>query len=142
MSAECIYAMITSVLVDGTTERVNGGMETGRASRRRWEIVLVALALLVLAGFFLWSHLPGEAGTAYVSVGGEQILVLPLASAPDQRIDLSVYGVPASLEILDHKIRFVEVICPNHTCEQTGFVWKDGQSAICLPNQTAVVIAG
>ncbi len=106
----------------------------------RWELVLIALALLMLGGFYLLNK-EGPAGTAHVTVNGEQVLELALKNAPDQTIDLSVYGVPASLEIREEKIRFVNVTCPDHICERTGWIWQDGQSAVCMPNRTAVIIA-
>lgn len=107
---------------------------------RRWELILILLALLVLAGFYLLNSRGGPSGIAHVNINGERVLELPLESTPNQTIDLSVYGVPASLEIEDGKIRFVNVTCPDHICEKTGWVWMDGQSAVCMPNRTAVVV--
>ncbi len=107
----------------------------------RWELVLLVLALLVLGGFYWLNNKEGPAGTAHVTVNGEQVLELALENAPDQTIDLSVYGVPAFLEVREEKIRFVNVTCPDHICEKTGWIWRDGQSAVCMPNRTAVVIA-
>jgi len=112
-----------------------------KEKKMRWELVLVLLALLVLVGFYLLNNRGGESGTAYVSISGQRVLELSLKSTPDQIIDLSVYGVPASLEVKDHKIRFINVTCPDHICEKTGWVWMDGQSAVCMPNRTAVVVA-
>ena len=108
----------------------------------RRELALIILALAVLAGFYLWGQREGPGGTAYVTARGERVLELPLERTPDQIIDLSVYGVPASLEVKDHKIRFIHVTCPDHICEKTGWIWQDGQSAVCMPNRTSIVITG
>ena len=106
----------------------------------RWELALIMLALLVLAGFWRMQGRDGPGGTAYVTVSGEQVLELPLAQTTDQIIDLGVYGIPAFLEVKEHKLRFVNVTCPDHICEKTGWVWQDGQSAVCMPNLVSVVI--
>lgn len=106
----------------------------------RWELVLIVLALGVLIGFMILKDRQGPSGVAHVTVNGEQVLELSLKDSWDQRIDLRVYGVPATLEIQDHKIRFVDVTCPDHICEKTGWIWRDGQTAVCMPNRTSVVI--
>ena len=103
--------------------------------RLEWKLILAAL--LVLGAFFLLQNREGPSGTAHITIRGEQVLEFSLDRAPDQIVNLWEYGIPASLEI-----RFVNVTCPDHICEKTGWVWQDGQSAVCMPNRTAVVIVG
>ncbi len=109
-------------------------------SPRRWEPVALLAALLALAGWFLVSNRTGAHGVAHLSVDGAEILTLDLAAAPDETIDLRLHGVPGLLEIRGGRARFRDVSCPDHICEQTGWVWRDGQSAVCVPNRAALVV--
>ena len=52
------------------------------------------------------------------------------------------YGVPVSFQIEIHKIRFIQVTCPDHICENAGFLSMEGQSAVCMPNRTSLSIYG
>ena len=52
------------------------------------------------------------------------------------------YGVPVSFQIENHKIRFVQVTCPDHICENAGLLSMEGQSAVCMPNRTSLSIYG
>lgn len=109
---------------------------------RRAEVITLALALAVIAAYFLWSRADRPSGVAHVSIGGREVMAVELAKAPDQVIDLAEWDVPAKLEIVGGKIRFVDVACPDHICEKTGFAYFDGQTAVCMPNRTAVTIVG
>ena len=43
---------------------------------------------------------------------------------------------------IDHKIRFVNVTCPDHLCEGFGFISLPTQTAVCMPNRVSVLIDG
>jgi len=106
------------------------------------ELIVLLLALTALAVLLVPESQSGGFATAFISVRGENVITLPLHSAQDQTIYLmEEYGVPVTLEVQDGRIRFVNVVCPDLICVRTGWVHMDGQSAVCMPNRTAVVIA-
>ena len=45
-------------------------------------------------------------------------------------------------EIKDHQIRFMDSDCPDKICIKSGFLSKNGESAVCMPNKTVLKIVG
>ena len=118
-------------------------METPQPRFRfaRREFLLIVTAALLLLSVLAYNQFGVHGGAARVSIDGQVVLSVDLAREPDGMIALGGdYGVPASLEVKDGKIRFVDVDCPDHLCEKAGFIGADGQMAVCMPNRTAVVI--
>lgn len=54
--------------------------------------------------------------------------------------DLSPYGVEVELELVDQPNPIPQIDCPDHICVNTGFISQEFQSAVCLPNKTAIAI--
>lgn len=107
---------------------------------QEWTLALAVLA--ACAGFFVLRERSAAPGaSARVTLGSKQILEIPLREEDDYRIDLEKdYGVPVSFEVKGGAVRFVDVTCPDHICEKTGFVSADGQTAVCMPNRVAVLV--
>ena len=115
--------------------------EKNRKFAGRWELLLVGLAAAGLLLFLLWGRgQPMHTAVAQLHIGGRIVLQIPLERAQNERIDLREWGVPGTLEVQNGRIRFVEVTCPDHICEKTGYVERDGQTAVCMPNRAAIVI--
>lgn len=121
-------------------------MQEKRQFMKKTDLVLLAVVLLaaaIWAGLRWYSAGQGERNIAVITVDGAEYLRLDLAREEDQVISLREdIGVPVSFEICGHRIRFIEVDCPDHICENTGFISLEGQSAVCMPNRTSVWIAG
>lgn len=78
---------------------------------------------------------------AIIAIDGKEYTRIPLdPEAPAQTISLEDQGKPITLEVKDGKIRFLHAQCPDQICVNTGFVYLDGQTAICMPNRTAVTV--
>lgn len=104
-----------------------------------WFIFILVAAALALA-LVLTPH-ASSAGYALIKVDGQTVRVLALSHAGDQTFSLEEeYGVPVSFEVRQRRIRFVEVDCPDHLCEKSGFISKIGESAVCLPNRVVLTI--
>lgn len=109
----------------------------------RWEFFALVAATIAIAFFLLRQNRTDGYATAHIIVNGQEIRAVALSSAGNETFSLrQEYGIPVDFEIRDHAIRFVNVDCPDHICEKTGFVGTDGATAVCMPNRTTVVITG
>ena len=102
---------------------------------------LVLLSALLAAAFFIPNGQDDSFGVAVVSIGGKRVCRIDLAGEEPFQMDLrGEYGVPVLLEFRDHAVRFLRSECPDHLCEKAGFIALEGQSAVCMPNRTAVTV--
>lgn len=109
--------------------------------KREWIIVAVLLAACIAAAFFLYR--PKEAARRR-SCG---YLCRRRRAAPRRLVGGEAYtfrieeetGRPVSFEVRDGRIRFIDVTCPDHLCEQTGWCQNPGDRAVCLPNRTSLI---
>ena len=103
-------------------------------------LLAAAVAATLLLGLLRMDR--GGYGIAQIYCDGTLVASLDLADYQQSRIiPLSQLGVdlPVSFELKDHKIRFVNVTCPDHLCEQTGWCQNPGDRAVCLPNRTSLI---
>ena len=113
---------------------------------RAQRLVVVALAVLVLAsaGFLIYRQLhPAEASmSAIVAVGGVEVAVIDLSEdAEPYEIDLHAqFGVGVVLEVRGHEIHFKSSTCPDQICIHAGWLRRDLDIAVCMPNQVSVVV--
>ena len=106
-------------------------------------LLAAAVAATLLLGLLRMDR--GGYGIAQIYCDGTLVASLDLADYQQSRIiPLSQLGVdlPVSFELKDHKIRFVNVTCPDHLCEGFGFVSLPTQTAVCMPNRVSVLIDG
>jgi len=107
------------------------------------DIILIAVILLIAAVtslFFLLSQ-KGVGTQAVLSIDGKVLASYELASMEDQLIYLDeLYGVPVILEIKNHRICFKESQCPDHICENYGYISRETETAVCMPNRTVLSI--
>ncbi len=125
-------------------------METnkGRTGKKPPKATLIAgavIAAVTLAALYYMLFPPAKSTAglpiAIIWLDGEEYMRIPLdPDAPDQTINLEDQGKPVILEIKEGKIRFAQVTCPDQICVNTGFISIDGQTAICMPNRTAVTV--
>ena len=103
--------------------------------------ILIAVLIILVVGSTLIFRNRGEL-FAEVVVQGETVMEIPLNQNENSVIwDLQdQYHVPVHLETEHGRIRFVDVDCPDHICENTGWLSLEYQSAVCMPNRTVVTI--
>lgn len=111
----------------------------------KWEKITIVLVLGGLAlgalVWALWPRAPGE--YAVITYEQQELARLPLSQYTEETtLALSELGVDRSVYFLirEGKICFVNVDCPDHLCENFGWIGKAGESAVCLPNKVAVRI--
>lgn len=96
--------------------------------------VLVIVALLAAAVLWLALSMGRGAGlVATVSTAGDE--PQPMQSIRlDRDGEYHIEGaLPVTLEVADGAIRFVNSVCPDHVCENTGWLRYEGDWALCAP---------
>ncbi len=78
---------------------------------------------------------------ATVTVNGEEVKKVVLTEAENEIFTLKT-SPQVTIEIKDNKIRFINSLCPDGTCEKSGFLEKPGDTAACLPAKTVVTVSG
>lgn len=113
--------------------------------KRDWVVIGALLLLAAGCWLFYWFTYrpPQEQNLAVIMIDGKEVMRLNLLEETDRIFSLEEdYGIPVSFQIEDHRIRFVQVTCPDHICENAGYLSMEGQSAVCMPNRTSLSIYG
>ena len=119
-------------------------MDRQRAGLKRWELVAIVGLLAACLGLGLWFYLPrqAEGAVALVNVDGQPCFLvdLPQEGASWTFSIREETGKPVAFEVGAEGIRFVQVDCPDHLCEQMGWCRAPGNRAVCLPNRTFLAV--
>ena len=116
-------------------------MERAVMSKKDLLLIVGILIIALLFGGFLFLQQDETNGVAALSVNGTIVALYDLEKEPDQLINLQEsYGVPVTLEIQDGAIRFLESQCPDHICENYGYISREGETAVCMPNRTVLTV--
>ena len=108
--------------------------------KRRWPELVILLALII--GCLCWWRLSaaGEPGVcALVTWNGEQVLEIPLDRDGFYVLE---QDPTVRFEVKNGAVAFVDATCPDRICEREGYLSKAGQTAVCLPRRTSLVIVG
>ena len=104
-------------------------------------VVLVAVVLAAAALLFVLyrANAPkAEPLVAVVDFGDGITETIPLDEDHDYLYDVGDYIV--HLQVKDGAIAFLDSQCPDHVCEQFGWLDKDGAWAACVPAGVYVVV--
>ena len=63
-----------------------------------------------------------------------------ISQAADEVISLAEYGKEVQLEVKNHRIAFTSSDCPDKVCIHNGWLSREGEQAICLPNRVSVTL--
>lgn len=115
-------------------------MERKTAGKKDLLLIFVLLLIAaVMGGFFLLQD--SDHNIAALSIDGRYVELFDLKKEENQLIDLrEKYDVPVILEIRDGAIRFRESVCPDHLCENYGYISRVTETAVCMPNRTVLTI--
>ena len=103
--------------------------------------LLFAAVLLLAALVLFWAlrgRKQGEALVAVADFGDGVTETIPLDKDYDYLYDVGDYVV--HLQVKDGAIAFQDSQCPDHVCEQFGWLDKDGAWAACVPAGVYVVV--
>ena len=113
------------------------------AKRLSWKANLlfaaVVLAAAVLLVFLLRPRSKTEPLAAVVDFGDGITEVLPLDKDYDYLYEVGGYVV--HLQVKDGAVAFQDSQCPDHVCEQFGWLSEEGAWAACVPAGVYVQLA-
>jgi hypothetical protein len=114
----------------------------GRNLIKRSDVFVIFLTLLLIfSSFAIFRHSPNESSVAVITVDGKVEKKIDLTLQENCIITLKTDPV-VTLEVKDHKIRFIDSECPDGTCEKMGFLSNAGQTAACIPAKVIVTVEG
>ena len=106
----------------------------------RYDLLLIALLLLLSAAAWLLLRPRGEGAVAVVTVDGAEAGRYPLSE--DRTVRIESPGGYNLLTIAGGAAAVTEADCGDHTCVRTGEIRLDGQSIICLPHKVVITVEG
>ncbi|MEG2038596.1 MAG: NusG domain II-containing protein [Oscillospiraceae bacterium] len=104
---------------------------------------LLAIALASIVGLKYYQGLKQSEQMWAILTTPKQDYRINLSTSENKKyiIDLAVVSdIPAKLEINNCQIRFIDVDCPDHICENYGFLSSSYDIAVCMPNQIALTV--
>ncbi len=132
-------AALQVLLPASTLHECNAKKSDAASGKKRWKPwkknLIFALVVLALAAALLWSGARARAARARLA-GSRRFRRrhhrdLPLDKDHDYLYDVGSYVV--HLQVKDGAIAFLDSQCPDHVCEQFGWLDKDGAWAACVP---------
>ena len=116
----------------------------GKHSWKPWQKNLIFVLVVLAAAAALYFGLragQGSAGAgleALVDFGQGITETLPLEQDHDYLYEVN--DLVVHLQVKDGAISFLDSQCPDHVCEQFGWLDKDGAWAACVPAGVYVVV--
>lgn len=114
---------------------------SGRCLVKFTDVLIIAVIVVVATALLFTNKGSNSTPFAVITVDGEEIERIDLSCAENRTFTLDTLP-EVTLEIKDSEIRFINSLCPDKTCEKSGFLSKVGDTAACVPAKTVVTIDG
>ena len=112
----------------------------GRKTLRKGDVILLLIILIVALSMIVWRYYTARHGKmAVLSYGGTETLSIPLWKDDIYKVESN--GLELHIEVKDGKAAFINSPCPDHTCEQFGWLEMEGDIAVCLPGAAILEIS-
>lgn len=116
-------------------------MKSECLEKRRGDICLIGLFLIIGIGLFLYVYLQGKnhhGNRVLIQVNGECIQTF----WQDEEVEYTIKSDNGenTLQISEGKVWLSEADCPDKICVNTGKIQYPGQSIICLPHKVVIEI--
>lgn len=118
--------------------------KAGQKHLKRWQINLIFVLIVLAAAAVLYavvrsqSRQPETKLVAEVEFGSGVVETLPLDKDYDYIYDVGNYVV--HLQVKDGAVSFQDSQCPDHTCEQFGWLDQENAWAACIPAGVFVTV--
>jgi hypothetical protein len=103
-----------------------------------WDRFILCLALLLISISYWYCWITVEDSADYVIIYTPSELPLRINLQRTQKVHIQGYLGESILEIDHGRIRFFKSPCHNQHCVQSGWLSKDGDFAVCIPNQVSI----
>lgn len=116
---------------------------------KRGDLVLISVVLVAALIFLVPRWMDGNNSeknhknplTATITVDGQVFKTVELTKE-EQIIEIQTDHGLNILKVHDYGIEMIEADCPDEVCLTFGFVDKNNQSIVCLPNKVLVELEG
>jgi len=108
--------------------------------KRKEIVIVIIICVLCLVSYFAISFFNANKNNVVVKNAKGEIL-LTFNIDEDNYYELEGDYGKFCIEVNDHKCRAINVDCPNHNCEEVGWIsCKNPLPIVCLPNNIVVMI--
>ena len=115
---------------------------------KKFDIVIIIVLLLlsfIPYGAIMIFNSNGNSNGVYakITVNGEEYKIVRL----DTHSGVEKFNVKTSkgyntIKVEDEKIAIIDADCNDKVCERVGYIYKVGQTAVCLPHKLIIEITG
>ena len=106
------------------------------------DIIIIAAVLVFAALLLIPSALKKDRLTAEICVNGKTEYTIELNEV-EKEYDIPIGGrIPVTITVGRGYIFFKESGCPDRLCVKSGRLYKNGQSAACLPARVVISVKG
>ncbi len=105
--------------------------------------LIFAAVILAAAGLLFYlraANRDPKAQLAAQLIYGSENTVLDISLDKDAVYDVDTGYLTVHIEVADGAARFVDSPCPDHICENYGWLSVEDQSATCLPARAVLTI--
>ncbi len=100
--------------------------------------IMVLLVAFLYSQYWSFTNETGYSTFAQVSITGSAAKQISLQS--DKTYELTGRIGRASIQVKDHKIRFINSPCTKKYCIHSGWLTSVGATAVCMPNGMMISI--
>ena len=112
-----------------------------RGGRVLYDLLLVALVLLIALSLYLVFILAGEEGEwVVIRSGSEEISRHPLSEDAQFTVGDESGTAYNTVVISGGEVRVTEAGCPDKICKNHRPISKSGETIVCLPNKLVVAV--
>ena len=106
------------------------------------DLILIAVLLTAALAVLGARHFTSPPLQAVIYSGGQQVKRIDLAKVKEPYLIELDTDPKVTIKVEPGKIRYFSAGCPDKLCVKAGVLSKRGDTAVCLPSGTAVVIEG
>lgn len=112
-----------------------------RAFIRKSDFIVIIVILAAAGSFWLYGRFFARQGRkAVIYLDGAVIREIELMAVSNGSFSLP--EVPQIVfTVKDKKVSFTESDCPDKVCIRAGYIFRNRESAACLPNKCVIIIA-
>lgn len=106
-------------------------------------VIVIILSFTPYGAFYLVNGKDYDKTMAEIKVDGEIYKTINLSeNKGKQRFTIKNHHGENLITVEDNKIKMEDADCPDKVCIKPGFIYKPGQTLVCLPHKVVIEIKG